>query len=144
MKLRLDSPPHRFPSPWELYALILVVGAAVYVPLSFVMPMPPLHSPFRYLGFACPLCGGVRSVSALAFGEVALAFQYNPLAPIVLLVLVYGVISWVFVVLPFRRRLVVDASARARVVFWVVVGLILAANWVYVVWAGMYKVPLQL
>jgi hypothetical protein len=144
MKLRIDRPANRFPSPWELYALILVAGAAVYLPLSLVMPMPPLHSPFRYLGFACPLCGGVRSVSALTMGEVALAFQYNPLAPVLLLVLLYGVISWVFVVLPFRRRLVVDSTARARMVFWVAVGLILAANWVYVVWSGMYKVPLAL
>jgi len=144
MKLRLDSPRTRTPSPWELYSLLVLVVAAVLIPLSYVYPLPEIHSPLRYTGFACPLCGGTRSVTALFVGEVALAFRYNPLAPFILVIFVYSAASWTLLVLPFRRRIVADMSRNQRTAFWLLVAALLVANWVYVAWAQMYKVPLEL
>jgi hypothetical protein len=74
---------------------------------------------------------------------VVLAFRYNPLAPVILALFVYAVLSWFLMVLPFKRRFVVDTSRRGRALFWILVGVALALNWVYVAWAQMYKVPLE-
>lgn len=145
MRVRIDQPANRFPSPWELYALLLLVGAAIYIPMSYAYTwMPAVHSPLRYTGFACPLCGGTRAVTALALGDFALAVRYNPLALVVLAFLLWGAFSWCFMVLPFRRRIVVEGSKRAGRVFWLVVAAAFLANWVYVAWARMYEVPLNL
>ena len=56
----------RVPSPWEAYSLTILLGAAIYIPLSYMVDwLPDLKSPLRYMGGACPLCGGTRAVTAL-------------------------------------------------------------------------------
>jgi hypothetical protein len=145
MRVLLDKPANRFPSPWELYALLLLAGAAVYIPLSYAVDwMPAIHSPLRYTGFACPLCGGTRAVTALMLGRYELAVRYNPLALVVFALLVWGALSWLFMVLPFKRRLVIDGSKNLRRAFWFAVAAVFVANWVYVAIAKMYEVPLNL
>jgi hypothetical protein len=132
------------PSPWEMYSLFLLIGAAIYIPLSYVMWTPPVESPLRYLGFACPLCGGTRAVTALVTGHFLLALKYNPFALVVFIMLVWGAISFFFLVVPMKKRVVIDATRAQIAAFWIVVGLIVLANWAYVLWAGMYRVPLNL
>lgn len=145
MRLKVAELKNRFPSPWELYSLVVLAGAAVYIPLSYLMPaMPPLESPLRFSGAACPLCGGTRAVTAFFIGEFGLALRYNPLALVVLALFVWAVASWLFLVVPFRRRIVVEASKGQHIAFWVLVVLAFLANWAYVLWAGMYRVPLEI
>lgn len=89
MQVTIAAVEKRLPSPWELYSLVILIGAAVYIPLSYLVPsFPEIHSPLRYTGAACPLCGGTRAVTALFTGQVVLAFRYNPLAIAVLLSLI--------------------------------------------------------
>jgi hypothetical protein len=144
MRLYVADLDNRRPSPWELYSLILIIGAAIYIPLSYVMWTPPVESPLRYLGYACPLCGGTRAVTALCTGQFMLAIKYNPFAIVLLGFLVWGVLSFVFLVLPFKKRVVLEATRRQTSMFWIAVACIMIANWGYVLWAGMYKVPLKL
>jgi hypothetical protein len=144
MRIRVDKLESRMPSPWELYSLALLIGAAIYIPLSRVMWTPPVESPLRLLGYACPLCGGTRAVTALATGRFLLAVKYNPFALLVFALLVWGAISFFFLVVPMKKRVVIDATRAQVGIFWTVVGLMLIANWAYVLWAGMYNVPLEL
>ncbi|MCZ7607290.1 MAG: DUF2752 domain-containing protein [Planctomycetota bacterium] len=143
IRLRVAPVENRLPSPWELYSLVLLVGAAVYIPLSYITWVPPVESPLRYTGLACPLCGGTRAVTALCTGQFGLALRYNPLALVVFALLVWGAISWLFMVLPFRKRVSIEASRGQIALFWVLAGIALVGNWAYVLWAGMYQVPLR-
>jgi RsiW-degrading membrane proteinase PrsW (M82 family) len=143
MEIQLARLESRKPTVWELYSLVLLVGAGVYIPLSYALNLHILHSPLRFTGFACPLCGGTRAVTSLALGRIPEAVAYNPLALLVLVFLVGGALSWLTMVLPFRRRLVWHASRGARVTFWVVVATALVANWIYVAVSGMYLKPLE-
>lgn len=143
MRVRIDQPANRFPSPWELYSLIVLVGAAVYIPLSyFTTWFPEIHSPMRYSGAACPLCGGTRAVTALVTGQFVLAFRYNPLAVFVFAAFLFAMFNWFALVVPFRRRIVFEFSPLQVKVLWILFGVSLLANWAYVLWAGMYDVPL--
>lgn len=144
MRLYVANLEKRFPSPWEMYSLFLLIGAAIYIPLSYVMWTPPVESPLRYLGYACPLCGGTRAVTALCTGQFLLAVKYNPFALMVFVFLVWGAISYLFLVIPFKKRVVLEASKRQIALFWVLMACIMIANWGYVLWSGMYKVPLKL
>jgi hypothetical protein len=144
MRLRVDKLENRFPSPWEAYSLVLLIGAAIYIPLSYMNYAPAVHSPLRYLGMACPLCDGTRAVTALCTGQVLLAIKYNPFALLMFALLVWGAISFFFVVLPLKRRVVIDATKAQTALFWTCVGVAILANWAYVLWAGMYDVPLAL
>lgn len=142
--LRLAHLKSRFPSPWELYSLLVLAGAAVFIPASYLTTwMPEVHSPLRYSGLACPLCGGTRAVTALCTGQFALAFKYNPLAVGVFAVFLWAMFSWFFMVLPFKRRVEIVAPRKVIALLWTLVGLLFLLNWVYVLWAGMYEVPLK-
>jgi hypothetical protein len=144
MRIRVAKLENRFPSPWEAYSLLLLIGAAIYIPLSYMHFVPPVHSPLRYLGMACPLCGGTRAVTALCTGQPLLALQYNPFALLMFALLVWGAASFFFLVLPVKRRVVIDATKAQIATFWTCVGIGILANWAYVLWAGMYDVPLVL
>lgn len=145
LRLRVETGVSRVPSPWEMYSLFLLVGAAIYIPLSFVTSwLPPIHSPLRYVGTACPFCGGTRAVTALFVGKPLLALQYNPLAILFLVALLWGAFSWLGMVLPSRRRVVLLASRTQRRRLWYAFVAVCIANWAYVLWSGMYEVPLVL
>lgn len=145
MRLRVETLKNRFPSPWEMYSLFLLTGAAIYIPLSYVTSwLPPVHSPLRYVGTACPFCGGTRAVTALFVGQPLLALKYNPLAIGFLAFLFWGAFSWFALVLPRRKRVVLVATKQQRRMLWAAFVLVCLANWAYVVWAGMYEVPLNL
>ena len=123
--------------------MIVLLGAAVWVPLSyFTTFLPELHSPLRYSGIACPLCGGTRAVTAFVTGQIPLALHYNPLAVAVFLLFLLAMFNFFFLVVPFKRRVVVDMTPTQTRVMWVLVGLAFLANWAYVLWAGMYETPL--
>lgn len=44
----------------------------------FGLPPVDLHGPLHYLGIMDPLCGMTRAIRALAVGDRALAWRYNP------------------------------------------------------------------
>lgn len=79
------------------------------------LPPVDLHSPLHAIGIMDPLCGGTRAALALGRGNLALAWRYNPLVP--LLTLGVGALSvrwcfgyatgrWITVEVPNRRVLV--------------------------------------
>jgi len=145
MRLMIAREVRRKPNAWEAYSLFLVIGAALYFPfwLGGVIELP-FESPLRYLGFACPLCGGSRAVGSLVLGRLGAALSYNPLALLLLLALLYGALSYLLFVLPFGRRVQLHASRTQWRVFWTLVVVVFVANWAYVLYSGMYREPMQL
>ena len=143
MRVVLAKNVSRAPTPWELYSLIVVGGAAVYIPFFMLRGLHLPSSPTRELwNFPCPLCGGTRSVASLMLGRLDVAFQYNPLAPLVLAVLVLTVAHYLLLVLPAGRRVVLQATPPQRKVLIALLVLVFVANWAYVLVARMYDVPL--
>lgn len=144
MRVVLAKNVSRAPTPWELYSLIVVGGAAVYIPFFMLRGLHLPSSPTRELwNFPCPLCGGTRSVASLMLGRLDVAFQYNPLAPLVLAVLVLTVAHYLLLVLPAGRRVVLQATPPQRKVLIALLVLVFVANWAYVLVARMYDVPLR-
>lgn len=47
-------------------------------------------------------------------------------------------------VLPFGKRVEFKTTRIERVMLWTALVLALAANWAYVLWSGMFEVPLEL
>lgn len=86
VRLSVDSEDHH--RLWSWTSVAFVVGA---VGLA-IMGLPPidLHSPLHDAGVMDPLCGGTRATLALARGEVATAFRYNPGVPFLALGVLAG------------------------------------------------------
>jgi len=61
-----------------LVAYLLLYGFALAHPASRGH-MPPACTLRAVTGVPCPTCGGTRATLALASGDAALAFRYNPL-----------------------------------------------------------------
>ncbi len=144
MQLTVQREVKRLPSPWEGFSLLILLFAAVYFPFWLTGRVDvPFGSPLKWLGFACPLCGGTRAVGSLVLGRFEDAVSYNPLALVLLGAMIYGALSYLFVVLPFRRRLQLEATKGQMRALWTVVVLFFVANWVYVLVSGMHTVPMQ-
>lgn len=144
MRLTLQRDVKRLPSPWEGFSLLILVGAAVYFPFWLTGRLElPFGSPLKFLGLACPLCGGTRAVGSLVLGRFEMAIQYNPMALLMLAAMVYGAASYLFLVLPLGRRLQLEATKGQMRALWTVVIVAFLANWAYVLFSGMYTVPMQ-
>jgi hypothetical protein len=121
----------------------MLAAAAVVLPLTFMGHIDLPSSVLRIFGAACPLCGGTRAVTSVFLGRFELAVRYNPLALAIFVLMVYAAASYLLLVLPFGRRVALFTTPRES---FLLKGLIVAAflaNWAYVLYAGMYRVPLQ-
>lgn len=84
----------------------------------------------RFTGLPCPLCGGTRAALALLQGHLAQAIELNPLTVALYLLgplalgLLYG---------PLRRC---QPRLWRSKLLWVAVGLIVVANWCYLIRVG--------
>jgi hypothetical protein len=100
---------------------LALVGLGVAAALG-VLGLPPVdvHGPWHYVGVMDPLCGGTRSLEAMARGRIGRAWAFNPLS----VVLFFGAFAalarygvgrvtrcWVTVRLPRGAHLWAWASA---------------------------------
>lgn len=142
MKVLIDYPQSRLPGTFEAFSVMTLAAGAIFIPLSLTTNVPLPHSFLRVFGGACPLCGGTRAVTSLMLGHVETAIRYNPLALVIFVMMLYSAASYLLLVLPFGRRPVLYSTPRESILL---KGLIISAfiaNWAYVLWSGMYMVPL--
>lgn len=125
----------RLPNAFEGWCLALLAGALWYVPHALARP-GGLADP----AFVGPFRGGTRAVGCLMRGDLLRALEFNPLAVLLMLVLLVGALRWLLA-LALGRRPVLELSRRGHAVMWLVVGAILAAGWVYVWLSESWREP---
>jgi len=123
--------PRRIPCPaWALaVGAAWLGGIAVLSWLAQSSPDPPVLCHFRRItGHPCPTCGTTRAGIALTEGRLVDALAFNPFMCTV------GVVAlgWLVLRLGFGRAIVLSGGHRAG--FWITTGLLLAANWAYLIW----------
>ena len=89
----------------------------------------------RLLGVPCPTCGATRAVALLLHGDVCGAFVMQPLAMVVLTLLVPAALAVRLAFGARRTKAFLFAAARAPT-FWFVVVVAVLANWAYVIVHG--------
>ncbi len=117
------------------YAVLIAGGFAVVRIWPGGLALLPA-CPWRALtGFPCPFCQGSHAFVALAYARVAEAWQLNPLVTGgVLVLLAWGILDLLGVLT--GRDLVVRLSPRGRRWGLRLLGAILLANWVYLIFAA--------
>lgn len=81
---------------WPALAPVAALGL-VAAGLMAWLGLPPvdLHGPLhRWFSVMDPLCGGTRSVRLAAMGDLAAAWKYNPLGPILMTGAALAVLRW--------------------------------------------------
>ena len=131
-----QSCPRRLPNAFELYSLLLGGGALLYVPRALDRATPPGEP-----AFVGPFKGGTRAIGCLLRGDVADAIAYNPLSVLLALLLLFGIARWLLVVVPLGRRPVLQLNQRGRMVALVLMLLVFAAGWAYVVLSESWRQP---
>lgn len=82
----------------------------------------------------CPSCGSTRAVLALLQMDIARALAYNPLTMIVMLILAMLALLRLLLARTIRCRF---SSQSEKVTAAILAGLILLANWLYL----LYHLP---
>jgi hypothetical protein len=111
-------------------AAALVLLAPFAGRLARSLPACPVRA---LTGWPCPTCGATRAALALADLDLGAAFVWNPLAAAALLLLVAG--GLLAASLAALGRLPAEPKTLPFAARWAVAAA-LAANWVYLIWAG--------
>ncbi len=78
---RLVRLTDRDAATWMLPALGALIIGAIYLRIAG-LPSIDLHGPLHRVGIMDPLCGGTRATYLLVRGDLAGAWSWNPLVPI--------------------------------------------------------------
>lgn len=133
--LRLVRVPRR--PPWPLWAVSVVaawlamVGTTVLLSRQYNMHVE-LCMAKRFTGLPCPTCGSTRGVISILQGRALRAWAFNPL-----LFTVFA--AWgasLAIRVAFARAVQIHWTRRARRIAWAVAGVLVLANWAYVIWIG--------
>lgn len=115
------------PAQWLTWATALGLIAAVVLAavggLPFDIPMPT-----HRFGVVTPTCGLTRGSTAIARGDFALAWRYNPVSFLVITVGAVGVVRTA-VGLATGRWVTLNCT-RSRSA-WIVIGVAIATFWLY-------------
>ncbi|MGH9243957.1 MAG: DUF2752 domain-containing protein [Acidimicrobiales bacterium] len=88
MRLTIDS--HDQHHAWTWASVVFAVGAVVLT--VFGLPPIDIHGPLHYAGIMDPFCGGTRATLALARGDLATGFHYNPGVPFLAVAMLAGIV----------------------------------------------------
>lgn len=94
-----------------------------------ILGLPPLdlHPPLHRVGVMDPLCGGTRGTLALAHGDIAMAWRYNPL---VLVVATAAILLAVRYVVGLSTGRWINVDVRWRKSMAAVVAVLTAVLWI--------------
>lgn len=132
MELRkLRSPEYDWELIFGCLYLTLLLAAAY-----FLSRLPEQNMPACRLrqstGIPCPACGMVRCVNNLTAGRVGEAFRHHPLGTLLIgAAAVFSFYSWAAVLLRLPRIRLKSAPARIKSGAVLVLSILLAANWIY-------------
>ncbi|MCC6909901.1 MAG: DUF2752 domain-containing protein [Phycisphaerales bacterium] len=127
----LSLHPEQRRAPWQWPALVAAVWVALVVALAGLNAYAGTETTsciFRRLTEQpCAMCGGTRATMHLVRGEVTAALQFNPLVTTAWLAAPFAG-AWLH-----RRKQRGRPRLEHRIVMrlWIAAGLLLAANWMY-------------
>jgi hypothetical protein len=134
MRLRPDSLYHVILlvlcSGVLLLAAVLSVrgGSQVVLPVLGI-PLPELCMMRRLTGMGCPGCGMTRSFIALAHGDVASAWSYNPAGLFWFAVMAFQIPFRSYQLWRIRHGLPEAELSRTAVATFVLLGVLLLGQW---------------
>lgn len=76
-----------------IFILGVLLALWAFIPGNLWMLPCPLY---QWTGWQCPFCGGQRMIQALMHGEMATAFNYNPLLMCALPLITLGIFRLLF------------------------------------------------
>lgn len=124
---------HRLPDwPWWAVLIVCIWAATGWsaVLLAEHLDRPVELCLFKHItGVPCPTCGFTRGCVQMMHGGIIRGWLYNPLLFIALGVFMFAVGARVL----FGRTICVQLSARSRMIAWILIATVFAANWVYVI-----------
>jgi hypothetical protein len=114
-----------------LFAAILSIrdGSQVMLPMLGA-PLPELCTMRRLTGMNCPGCGMTRSFIALAHGDVAAAWSYNPAGLFWFAVVAFQIPFRGYQVWRIRRGLAEIELGRTAIATFILLGALLLGQWV--------------
>lgn len=89
--MHLNAPPLRLTVEdrdrhrWASLIAVALLAAAIVMAV-FGLPAVDLHGPLHRIGIMDPLCGGTRAARYTAQGHLGLAWRYNPLGIVTVIV----------------------------------------------------------
>lgn len=86
-------------------------------------------------GIPCMTCGTTRTFGYLARLDLAGALHMNPLATLVAL-FVFGLAAVQLALWPSGKRLHIRLPPRVNLGFWIALGVLVLANWAYLIRTG--------
>ncbi len=119
----------------ELIWGMILGSSGLLVACWIWLGLPTMICPFHAItGIPCPTCGITRAFSSLFHGDPREAFLFNPLGLSVLLgIAIYLVYAGVVVVVKLPRLRWNPLSAKQKATLRLIVILIIAINWIYLI-----------
>lgn len=116
----------------QMWAVLMVAAWLALVAVNEIIRppgAPPLCNLRRFTGLPCFTCGTTRAFLALGRGDVPAALRFNPLICVALALLM----AWLVMRIGFGRRIVLRLSTAQRRAMWIIIALLVAANWIYLI-----------
>ncbi|MEO6847541.1 MAG: DUF2752 domain-containing protein [Chthoniobacterales bacterium] len=119
----------------ELIFLAAVLGGAMVLFIGMHLPFLMPHCAFRTVtGIPCLTCGSTHSLQALLQRNWLMAIRWNPLCVLTIAAIIMGAI-YAVITLVFRlpRIRIINMNAREILLMRLVVVILIAIDWVYVI-----------
>lgn len=134
MRFRLQRRESAYPVPRAAVAAAVVLAVlGVVAAAAPGLAEGPVLCPLRAAtGLPCPGCGLMRSAHWLFGGDVARAFDTNPLGAVLLLSALPALVVMLITNREGGLAVRVEASRAERRALWTALAVLVAANWAYV------------
>ncbi len=113
----------------QVFSILAILAAFILLAHALGIVLCPLK---RFTGVPCPTCGSTRALVCVLHGDFAHAFVFQPL--VMTLVLAAGPVVLAAMLSPRAKRLF--QAMLHHPLTWILAGLSIAANWVYVILHG--------
>lgn len=117
---------------WGSMALALLATAILYPFDRYPLVVCWFHNA---TGIPCPSCGATRAFVQMIHGHFVEGFAYNPLGAVFFIACAAFVPYAIFAIFAKKRRLRFSLDPRDRIPAVILILLLIAANWAYLVWA---------
>ena len=135
MRVQLKDAPNRWPLPWYAMAIIAVQALIILGLYHYTRKIGvdgTICALKRFTGVPCAGCRGTRAGLSLLKGDIADAFQFNPMVTTGLL----SFCAYCLVRIVFKKQLSLGMSGREISLAAALLVALFIGNWAYVIQMG--------